>query len=55
MNEDKTLLNFALVANGTVDDFDAVKRYLKEHTTARLIYQTKGYEKLMIVRGDENE
>jgi phage-related protein len=55
MNEDKTLLNFALVANGTIEDFESVRSFLKEHTTARLIYQTKGYEKLMIVRGDENE
>lgn len=52
-NELETLLNFALVANGTVEDFESIKRYLKEHTTARIIYQTKGYGKLTIVRGEE--
>lgn len=51
--EEETYVNFAIVAKGTLGDFNAVKAFLTGKTTARLVYQTTGYEKLLIKRGEE--
>jgi hypothetical protein len=53
--EEETFVNFAIVAKGTLDDFNAVKTFLKGNTTAHMVYQTTGYDKLFIKRGGENE
>jgi hypothetical protein len=52
-NELETILTFAIVARGTAEDFESVKRYLTEHTTASIVYQTIDYGKLFIKRGEE--
>jgi hypothetical protein len=48
---EETLLNFAIVFRGTLQDFEDVKKYILDHG-ALLTYQMKSTEKLWIMRGE---
>jgi len=49
---DETMFSFAFVCRGTLEQYEDIRSYILRMSGAKLIYQTKSFDRLRIMRED---